>query len=410
MRAADSFMNAIASWRRILCQLSLVPAELCLILGKSVMNISSKVLVALCLMLSFSCSKDSLSSQGDVSGEAINFVAIGEDAETVYQYRFSAATNTGTLSNLTQEQGIKNQYITIREVDDVLSFYSFSGGNYTLVQLDVETKSNRVYENFYQESDKRSILWGTDNANNVYMGFFGPIGTTNFGLLTIDLETGAQQELMVAESIQNTYQPFYYQGKLLLTYLDGVGDYQIAIIDTDTNTIQKRLDFGKSVPNILINEDGDFAILQSAQGEQYSYAVYDAVSLEPILSRDFALRRYFFPGALKARFIGDRLIYFSLYVQPAFVPFGPAFFDFSTDSETLVDMEGIVAEVEQDLQKGIILLTQGYDAGSQTYLIGYANKDTGTSLEGGVIAISLEGKLIKTFELTFVPTYFLSDF
>lgn len=373
------------------------------------MKIFKKGLGVLCLILSFSCAKDPLPSEGDVNGQAITFVAIGEDAETVYQYRFNAATDTGTLSNLTQEQGIKNQYITIRQVGDVLSFYSFSGGNFTLVQLDVVTNTNRNFENFYQESDQRSILWGTDNASNAYMGFFAPQGSKNFGVLTIDLETGAEQELMVAEAIQNTYQPFYYQGKLLLTYLDGTGDYQIAIVDTDTNTIQKRLYFGKSVPNILVNEDGDFAILQSEQGEQFSYAVYDALSLEPVLSRVFALRRYFFPGALKGRFIGDKLVYFSAYVQPAFVPFGPAFFDFNADTETLVDMQGIVAQVEQDLQKGIILLTQGYDQGSGSYLIGYANKDTGTSLEGGVIVISLEGKLMKTLELPFVPTYFLSN-
>ena len=82
---------------------------------------------------------------------------------------------------------------------------------------------------------------------------------------------------------------------------------------------------------------------------------------------------------------------------------------FNTNTETLVDMERIVNEVENDMGKSIQLIAQGIDWKSGSYLVGYANLNDSIRLDGGMLIVSLEGKLIKNIELPFVPTYFLAQ-
>ncbi len=371
------------------------------------MKIGFEGICALIILVIFSCSKNDALDIDPANEADIDVILIGEDSERVYQYNYNSLNDTKEQSDLTQELGLSSSFVTLRQEGKVLSFFTFNSGNFSLIQKNIETGESSVRTNFYLENDERNILWGTNDEQKIYLGFFKPQGTSNFGVLTIDVGSGLQTELIIEDAIQTSYQPIYHKGKLLLTYRDSSNEYKVAVVDTDTNVIVSRLDFGALVPNIFIDDLGDVVILKSNRGENYSYTIYDSGSFEPRDMVDFSLTRYFDPGILTARLIGQKFFYYSLYVQPAQVRFGPASFNLNTDVETLVDMERIVHDVENQNGQSIQLISQGIDEKSRSYLMGYANLNNPNKLEGGMLVVSFEGELIKHIELPFVPTYFL---
>lgn len=374
---------------------------------KSAMKTFARGVSALIFLLLGACSKEDGIEVEDIDRPNIDVTLVGEDSERVYQYNYNSESEISVQSDLTQELGLGSSYLTLRQEGDLLSFYIFASGNFSLIQKNVATGSSSVKANFYTANSERNILWGTNDEKNIYLGFFEPQGTSNFGVLTIDITSGEQQQLIIEDDIQISYQPIYHMGKLVLTYLDALGTYKVAVVDTSTNTVMERLDFGELVPNVFVNGTGDVVILKSDSGQDYSYTVYDATTFMPLQEEEFSLTRYFDPGFITARLIGQKLFYYSLYVQPAEVRFGPACFDLSASNETLVDMERIVRQVEAEGEKSIQLLSQGIDEQSRTYLVGYVTLNDSANLEGGALIISFEGELIKDIELPFVPTYFL---
>ena len=373
------------------------------------MKIGVKGVNALIILFLLSCSKDDGIVANSANEPDIDITLIGEDSERVYQYNYDSLKDTEVQSDLTQELGLGSSYLTLRQEGNVLLFYIFASGNFSLIQKNVETGASSLEANFYVENDERNILWGTNDQENIYLGFFEPQGSSNFSVLTIDISSGMQTELLIEDNIQTSYQPIYHQGRLMLTYRDNADNYKVAVVDTTTNTLEARLEFGALVPNIFIDALGDVVILKSNRGENYSYTIYDTGTFEPGSEVDFSLTRYFDPGSLTARLIGQKLFYYSRYAQPAEVLFGPASFDLNTNIETLVDMERIVNEVENQNGNSIQLISQGIDEKSESYLVGYANLNNSNMLNGGMLIVSFEGELIKNIELPFVPTYFLTQ-
>lgn len=371
------------------------------------MKISLKGVLAFAIFAFLSCSKDDGGETVSLSESEINVILIGEAAERVYQYSYNSTDDAGIQTDLTQELGLENNYLALRQQGNELSFYTFALGKFSLFRKNVETGVSSFTENFYSENFGRTVLWGTNGDRNIYLGFFEPQNSSNFGVLTIDIETGVRTDLKIEDAIQTSYAPIFHQGKLILTYRDVSANYKVAIVDTDTNTIQNRLEFGALVPNIFIDEFGDVVILKSNRGENYSYAIYDPITYESSADIEFSLTRFFDPGFLNARLLNQELYYYQSFVQPAEVQFGPASFDLNTNLETVVDMIRIVNEIENNNGKSVRLISQGIDEESGVYLLGYANLNNSNTIDGGMIIVSFEGELIKNIELPFVPSYFL---
>lgn len=367
------------------------------------------IVIILCFSFFISCSKNDAGADEKVIVQPISFIAIGENEERVFQFVFDSKAENQEQTDLTAELGVNTTYLTLREDGNVLSFYSFASGKFSLAQKNVQTGATTLIADFYTETNERSILWGSNDEKSIFLGFFEGVGSSNFRVLTVEIASGTSVELIIEDNIKTSYQPIYHQGKLLLTYLDASNNYNISVIDVATNSIQKKLEFGKRIPNVLLNDFGDIVILKSEQGENYSYVIYDSVTLESNTEVDFALRRYFDPGVLSARLIENKLLYYSLYVQPASIKFGPAFFDFETNTETLLDIERLVFDFEVEKGQSIQLISQGYNEANEAFLVGYANLNDNAVIDGGVLIISYEGKLIENVALPFAPTYFLTD-
>lgn len=336
----------------------------------------------------------------------VDFVAIGQDFDNVYQYNFDGATETGALTNLTQELNITTDYLTLREVGDLVSFYFFEGDAFSLIIRDVRTGLFASYSDFFANSAGRSVAWGINNESNVFFGFFGPSGTRNIGVQDVDLQSSAIQDTAVDVDIDFIFQPVLFEGKVYFVYRTNSGDYKFSFYDTVAQSVGPILDFGTIPVSFLIAESGNVALIKN--GIDATLEIYDADALTLLETHPLQFNTAFSVGPVDGAVFDDGILYYAFpFVQPSEYPAGPASFDTSTQENNLVDLFGIADQVVADLGKSIGLTVQVYDPIQNVFLLGYEILDG--SARGGVLQINVEGELIASVSTTFVPTYFVRN-
>lgn len=376
---------------------------------KSCMKIKQIYLLLLCGVVLGSCSKEDDSPKEAIAIEIPDFRLIGEDLDNIYQFKYDASLQQGIQVNLTESLGVDPLYIALRQVSDVISFYSFSSGNFSVIQQNVETGQSSTYPDFYSISDERSIIWGTNSEDALFLGYFSPQGSKNYGLRTLNPITQEISEVSVAFNVEQVFDPVYHRQRLILSYLDGVGNYQVGIFNTETGAIIQSMFFGSNIPSILIDEMGDLGVIVGKGNNNFTYEVYDIETLNPIMETDFTLNRYLPPGPLQGAIFGDVLYYTNFLAQPSAVPYGPAYYDFVLDENNVIDIVSIVQQLEQTTQFTVDVTAMRYLETADVFIIGYVNVNTANSVEGGVLIISKEGTIIDRVEVPFAPTYIIKS-
>ncbi|MEX0289245.1 MAG: hypothetical protein AB3N14_09030, partial [Flavobacteriaceae bacterium] len=273
------------------------------------MNFRKRLWYAFLGFLVISCSgNDDFSPQGETS-QTPNFTVIGEDSQNIYQFDYVADQADGELINLTQENNVRLGYIELRQVNELLTFYRFSSGSFSVVQRNVVTGDNKGIDNFYTVSGERTILWGTNSETKIFLGYFSPQGSTNYGVRIIDLNTDTEIDINIDFGVNIIFQPLYNNGKLFMTYRDNQDLSKVAVINTETNSLLSTLDFGSSSPSIFIDAMGDIAVVLAENSADQEYLVYDFETLNLIEERTFSLDRLFSPGPLEAKFFEEKLFY-----------------------------------------------------------------------------------------------------
>ena len=207
------------------------------------------------------------------------------------------------------------------------------------------------------------------------------------------------------------FEPLYYSNRLLITYLDQQSNYKLSVLDTESNNLLRTFEFGKSVPSVLINKDGDMIILTGNSASDYELTLYNLQTLEVIQEDQFSINRYFFAGSVQSEafIVNEKLYYLNLYAQPSNIPFGPATYDFITKENRIIDMLSIVQEIQDEVGLDIELTAFDYNEKSNTFLMGYATLVDEETLEGGIIVISEEGRVLRNTNLKFAPTRFIEN-
>ena len=357
------------------------------------------------------CTNDDIRSEMESEDQMPDYTVIGQNFQSVYQYNYDGSLDEGELFNLTLESNINREYLTLRQVSQVLTFFSFAAGSFSAIQRNYITGESTFLNEFYTVSNERSVTWGASSENKLFLGFFSPEGSTNYGVRTIDLAADQEIDLIVEFNVNDVFEPLYYDGRLLITYLDQQANYKLAVLDTESNTIIRTLDFGKLVPSILINKAGELFIFSGNSNSDYQLTLYDLRTLDVIQQDLFSINRYFFAGPIQseANISNEKLYYLNLYAQPSLIPFGPATYDFITKENRIIDMPFIVQQVQEELGQDIELTAFDYNEEGNSFLMGYAKFVDIDTLEGGVIVISEDGRLLKNTNLNFAPTRFIDN-
>lgn len=369
----------------------------------------SSLFLGCCLLLlaTGSCSKDSMSGTEEEQVLLPDFRLIGEDTENVFRYTYDGFAGSGTETNLTQSLGVDPLYLTLRQVGDDVSFYSFASGRFSLIQVNTFTGQAISYPDFYTVTDERAITWGTNSEDLIFLGNYSPKGSRDFGIRTLDPSDGSFTDLPIALNIQQAYAPLYYRQRLMFTYRDESGSYKIGIFDAENRTLMRTLDFNTGIPNVLIDDLGNIGILVGLGNSIFTYRVFDIETLDQLSETPFTLDVFLPPGPLQGSVFGSTLYYTEFLAQPSEVPFGPAFFDFGTNTGSEIDILGVVQQVEADTGSNVDLTAIRYYNDAGVFLVGYADTDFQNGLNGGVLVISNTGQLQARIPLPFVPTYFV---
>ncbi|NNJ87917.1 MAG: hypothetical protein HKP53_00820 [Eudoraea sp.] len=367
-------------------------------------------LLGLCLCLTFflSCSKDDAPGTVVEMADTPNFKMIGEDVENIFQYSYNATQESGSQINLTQTLGLDPSYLTLRQVNEVLSFYSFSSGSFSILQQNTESGQSTAYPDFYTTTEERSITWGTNSEDLLFLGYYSPKGSRNYGIRTLDPNDGSFTDLSIEFNIQQAYEPLYFRERILMTYKDAAGAFKIAIFNTESRSILATLDYGEAIPNVLIDDEGNLGILIGTGNSNFIYQVYDIETLLLQRESSFVLDKYLPPGPLKGAIYGNTLYYINSLAQPSPVTFGPAYFNFENNTDFVIDILSIVQQVELETQFSIALTDLRYIEEAEVFLLGYANANVSNEIVGGVLVISKTGTLLERIEVPFAPTYFIN--
>ncbi len=368
------------------------------------MNLKKYIVLAFAMII-FGCANDDGSSDQEQLQDTASFIVIGEDIENIYQYSFEGSTETGTLVNLTQDSGVPLNYLTLREVGDIISFYSFSNGSFSLVQVDVVTGAEANYPNLLPVTADRSIAWGTNTLSNAFFGYFGPAGMRNFSIVDVGLQVEDIQDRMIDFNVDTALQPLLFGDKIYIVYRDNLGNYKLTFYAIETKTRGPILDFQNIPISLIIEDSGNLAVIKN--GTAPTLELFDG-NLGFIKSSPLNFNSGFPSGPVYGAVLKNDKLYYALrYVQPSRYPFGPAVFDFATQNNDIIDLFGIAGAVEAELGTTIEITTQTFDAGQDMFFVGYAIP-TENEPSGGVLQISAAGELIANVSLSFFPSYFMS--
>tara|TARA_R110001592_G_scaffold639_9_gene3415 strand:+ start:2923 stop:4053 length:1131 start_codon:yes stop_codon:yes gene_type:complete len=363
------------------------------------------VLVLFIATLLFSCSKDDVQETENILD--INLTIIGEDAQEVYQYDYESVNNEGTQINLSSQLGINNNYLTLREFEGSLSFYSFSNSAISLTQKNLATGSITSFPNFYTISAERSLVWGINDGNSVYFGLYKPLGSTNLTLRVVSFADMQGFDISLEFGIARLYEPLYDNGNLFITYLTGGGSYKLVVYNADANAVVKTLEFGKEKPSFLITDLGNLAVFMQDGNGNSNLEMFDTINFLSISKSVFTMAQPFEAGPINGAIVKEKLYYQYVYTQPFEIENGPAVLDLTSGDNTILDIVGLMNKVNDD--EGIIIrpLFGQYLSGINLFAISYALQNAVGEEIGGFLLVSIDGNLVTQRNLEFLPTHFV---
>lgn len=369
---------------------------------------ASTVLLFLILLVGVACSKDdSVFGEEDAKNEPISILAVGGDGQAIYQYSNDGNQDVGETISLSEELGLGSQYLTLRQVGSTLSFYTFDQGNFSLLQKDFSTGAVQTYIDFYTNTSARSIVWGINNEDSVFFGYYNPQGTTNLAIQNIALDNFQGSDLSLEFNINQLYQPLYHDGKLYVTYKNSALEYKISVYDTATFALIQTLEFGMDSPSLLIDGKGDLAIFKFGSTSTVSLEFRDVDTLLILEELDFELNQRFLPGPMNAELRDGKLYYGYEYSQPFDLQVGPAVLDVITGENKLLDLLGVINQIEATQEIATYVVWQQYDAVQDVFFVSYGIYNDSNTLSGGLLVLSSNGALLNNIVLPFVPTYFV---
>lgn len=367
-----------------------------------------KVLVWAFLALSIiGCSTDDNINVEPEQIQKASFKVIGEDSDSVYLFSYNGFSETTITENLTEELGVQPDYLTLRQLDNLLSFYSFSQGAFSLTQKNIATNTSSSFENFYiNDANIRSIVWGINDINNVFFGYFTPSGARNLAIQNIDLSGSQSEDLTIDFDVDLLFQPVQYNEKLFLSYRDALGNYKLTSYNTASKTLGPIVNFSSVPISILIDDVGDLAVVKN--GVEATLERYDTDSLSFLSSTALNFNSGFVAGPISGAVLSEEKLYYAKpFVQPARFSAGPAIFDIVTQENTIIDLPGIADNIEEELGASILITSQRFSKAEAVFLISYAVNSE--EIKGGVLEISSAGNLVNNVTFPFLPTNILKD-
>lgn len=357
----------------------------------------------------FSCSKEQVIPEPEPQ-EAEQIVIVGEDFEAVYSGLYQPQTGDFQTQNLTSSLGLPLDYLVQRNYQNDVSFFSFEAGAFSLFRQNMITGSSSSYPDFYINTTERSIIWGADQGQNIYLAYFTPLGSSNLSLLRMNVQGQIQEEMTIEFGVQEVYPPLLQGDYLLVGYRTGNGNYKIGVMQLGSFQFLGTLDLGTTgSPAYFITAANQLGVLLNSTGEPPSIEVYDLSSLEFLFADQVDLNQFFEPGPLQAELLENDLYYYFAYAQPSPVIDGPAQFSLDSQSNRLLDVTSLRQQLEAERGLQLVFTAKGIGQSiPPQFFLGYGFQTTDNTVEGGVVILDAQGNVLAQRSLPFIPTALIS--
>ena len=371
------------------------------------MNI--RILLFACSMLFFvSCSKENVEAEPEpVAAQEV--ILVGEDFEAIYGSYYRPSTKELETINLTSSLQVPLDYLIQRNYGNELSFFSFEDGNFSLFRQNLINGRSGRWLDFYRNTTERSVIWGADVDNSIFLAYFSPPGSKNLSLLRMNLAGEVQDDLQIEFGVESVNPPLLEDGYLLIGYESGSGGYKIGVVAVDGFRWLGNLDLGDSgVPSYFVDA-GRLVVLMNRSGRNPELRVYELSSLEFLFSNELEISQFFPPGPMRGRFINQELSYYFTYAQPSPVTEGPARYSLDLQTNRLIDMNAIRQELENERGAQVVFTASGIGTSDPPqFFLGYGFQTPGTTIEGGMLILDQEGTILEKVELPYIPTAIVS--
>ena len=360
------------------------------------------------LLLFISCSKENVEAEAEpIVAEEV--LLVGEDFEAIYSSYYRPLTQVLETQNLTSTLQVPLDYLIQRNYGNDLSFFSFEAGNFSLFRQNIITGSSGRWLDFYQNTTERSIIWGADVENSIFLAYFSPLGSKNLALLRMNLAGEIQEELQIEFGVESVNPPILQDGYLLIGYESSAGSYKIGVVEVAGFRWLGSLDLGDSgTPSYFIDE-GQLVVLKNRISQNPELSVYELSSQEFLFSEELEINQFFQPGPIRARFIDQELYYYFTYAQPSPVTDGPAQYSLDRQSNRLIDMNAIRQELENERGLQVVFTARGIGTSDPPqFFIGYGFQTPGTEIEGGMLILDVAGNILEKVDLPYIPTAIIS--
>jgi len=357
----------------------------------------------------YGCSNDAIEEVTDDDDEIAvtpSFTVFGENDTSFFQFDFDGDLLTGETTDLTATLGIPTNIFQTQQVQDQLTLYTFGQGDFSAYKFDPITGANQVFENFYNVSIERTVVWILNSENEFLLVNFSPAGSDTLTTLILPNGGGTEEELLLLENIEASFEPVFRENRLIAPYQDTEGNFGVVIVNVAERRILANFTFDNLMPGIVFNEEGNIVFILTRTGEQSRYEVVDFNSLEVIDEGNFSLNRTFLPGLLEGgQIIANRLFYTNPFAQPAPVDFGPAILDLSNSENQIIDLFPFVRTIEMETQNDLRVTEVMYDSATRNFIVPYSLEPGLDTSNGGVLVISEQEELLQNINLQFRPSF-----
>ncbi|WP_340201480.1 hypothetical protein [Ascidiimonas sp. W6] len=344
-----------------------------------------------------SCSSDNEENEKALS----NFIAIGEEEGTFYEFSFDASTNQASTISLTDELGLNRSALQgITFADNIISFYDRNQNEFSASQKDLSTGAFEKYESYFSLEENEFLIWNVHSPQHIYVGYEKPIGSGQVYVRIIDRQNKEVNDILLAtiSRASLTGLPMYFNQKLFISFVDE-GIYKTIVFNINTLSVDDTIVY-EDIPFILKNTNGNLSIFQNSK----KYFEYDLTTFNKIKTRTLGTIPPFLSfGNLTEPIIHNNIVYYRYpAAQPSFLRFYPGIFDINTQENTFIDVNSNINISFEPLQETRFLpLAVVYDITNEVFLVGF----TADYLEGtkGIMIFDKNKKLIDAIELPFSP-------
>jgi hypothetical protein len=152
---------------------------------------------------------------------------------------------------------------------------------------------------------------------------------------------------------------------------------------------------------------GDLAIFTRDDNENTFLELFDSSNLISISKTELELDQSFATGPINAYLEGDKLYYQYAYPQPFQIVRGPAIFDIATGNNTILNVLGIINDLNEQNGFSIQPVIGQYVSAQNLFAISYVLQNETETALGGFILVDLDGNVVAQKSLNFIPTYFV---